>query len=200
MEDIHMNRVGLKLQLGRAACMLFAVVLLFATSGKANALQVTVQWSFLNTPTTATPTDTIEMRATVEIFGDANAGLYVTGFQAVAIEPGTLIGAVGGISNLTDNPYNIDLQSGGFDPWFGVSDGPVEFTFGILTPQNGIPLDTYSSGLGDVTFLFNDDYFIGTPSLNIFTVNVVPEPSTMLLLGSGLAGLAFFRMRRKREA
>ncbi len=27
----------------------------------------------------------------------------------------------------------------------------------------------------------------------------IPEPSTMLLLGSGLAGLGFFRWRRKRK-
>lgn len=31
-------------------------------------------------------------------------------------------------------------------------------------------------------------------------VDVVPEASTLLLLASGLAGLGFFRMRRKREA
>ncbi len=36
--------------------------------------------------------------------------------------------------------------------------------------------------------------------VNVNPESAIPDPSTMLLLGSGLAGLGFFRMRRKREA
>jgi len=42
-----------------------------------------------------------------------------------------------------------------------------------------------------------DDLFSG--SVNVQTERAIPDPSTMVLLGSGLAGLGFFRRRWKRD-
>jgi len=87
---------------------------------------------------------------------------------------------------------------------------------GSLSPEITLRLDVNASGI--VTASFDADGSAGgfafTPisgSVTIYdgetqtrarfrVLSPIPEPSTMLLLGSGLAGLAFFRWRRKREA
>jgi len=71
-------------------------------------------------------------------------------------------------------PYNT-LSGFSFLSQFGAGNGPavVELAAGVALTDPPQPI---------------------TPN------SPIPEPSTMLLLGSGLAGLGFFRMRRKREA
>ena len=191
-----MDKIWLKLQFGRAACTLVAVVLLFALSGSANAT-VIISWEFNNTPQTVGPTDTIDMMATVTT-GSPGPGdpITIVSFDA-------LVSSAGGTLFGPSNPYTIDLpNTGTFIPPIDIYGGTGTFLFGTLTPVGGVaPFGTFTSGLGDVLFTFSDAYVpLGTLSSNTFTINVVPEPSTMLLLGSGLAGLGFFKRRRKREA
>jgi len=54
------------------------------------------------------------------------------------------------------------------------------------------------AGTFDINLVVTDSTGLQDQASTFATV--VPEPSTMLLLGSGLAGLGFFRWRRKREA
>lgn len=71
---------------------------------------------------------------------------------------------------------------------------------------NGLPLaggilsiDTvrfYTYGTNPTSLYFNPRSF---DNVLISTIDPIPEPSTFLLLGSGLAGLAFVARRRKRE-
>lgn len=196
MEDIHLNKIWLKLQSGRAACII-AVGLLFAMIGSANATTI-ITWKFDNTPQTVGPTDTIEMIATVTIEVIDFNTVSMTDFDIITIDPGTLIGQVDGVEVDPNNPYNIILNGGLFDGMIAYGGETTTFTFGVLEPIDGVAqFGTFTSG-PDTTIAFNFDevYTTQVTGQNTFTVNVVPEPSTMLLLASGLAGLVFFRRRK----
>jgi len=188
-----MSKIRLKFQLVRAAGALVVLMLLFALSGNANALSI-ITWQFENQVTVG-PTDTnIEMWATATsdgIGGNAN-GIFITQFTAISLDPGTLIVPVG--------PYNLTLNSGSFGAGtFSAYGGSAKFLFGTLTLADSMAaLGNHTSGFGFVEFEFSDAYEqVTIRGDNTFTVNVVPEPSTMLLLGSGLAGLGWYRRRRK---
>jgi len=95
--------------------------------------------------------------------------------------------SVSGVVNLFelsfDLPGDLDtLQAGSFTLATLTFD-----TLGLGTSS----LDLSINALGDA---FGDPL---VADLSSGSVTVVPEPSTMLLLGSGLAGLGFFRRRRK---
>ena len=75
---------------------------------------------------------------------------------------------------------------------------PGAYTLSVLYPTNG-------TGYGYFTgSTFNDGAFSAPPGgsrlLQTFTVNVVPEPSTIVLLVSGLASLAILRWRTQKRA
>lgn len=61
------------------------------------------------------------------------------------------------------------------------------------------PLSTFSTAKGDVLRIYNGEDFTRA-QFQALASRPIPVPSTLLLLASGLAGLAYFRRRRKREA
>jgi hypothetical protein len=72
-----------------------------------------------------------------------------------------------------------------------------DFTLATLT------FDTLALGTSslDISVWSLGDAYAVPPTLDLVesgSINVVPEPATMLLFGSGLAGLGFLRRRRKK--
>jgi len=105
--------------------------------------------------------------------------------------------------DLGENPGFAQLPSGEIIP---VSVGPYDLSFigtrqdastvnNTFTITNFLTLETFT--FSRFTDLVSVDWSGQSTQFDNIVVEPIPEPSTLLLLGSGLAGLGFFRRLRK---
>ena len=120
--------------------------------------------------------------------------------------------ATSGVITSGDAGVNTGAFTGIAWNWFGFyykfSTNPMEFTYDGLNANSDVASLAYKDPSGAAWLIFFDGD-LGTPGsagydFNDMVVKVesivpIPEPATMLLLGSGLIGLAGFARRRFRK-
>jgi hypothetical protein len=125
--------------------------------------------------------------------GTPPAGLGIGGTQ-------TLTGAIDftaqhapwtiGQSTMTlhtpNSTFSVPVLPGGF------AHGPASLTSSTARPSGALQLVTVSKVFTSLTGATPEITFIG-----VLTVHFVPEPGTLLLLGSGVAGMALLGWRRR---
>lgn len=129
-------------------------------------------------------------------------GFFIDGVNVATI-PGTSTAvSINNVNNGTNSAYynDNDPSNGTPTPYAFEYDGFTDvFTASILglTAGQTYTLTLAIADAGDV--ILDSGVFIQGGSFSNVPVDPVPEPSTILLLGTGLTGLAFWR-RRKAQA
>lgn len=160
-------------------------------------------WSFDEPAGLAGPSDTLTMFATLtndptstEAIAGLGGGLYAWGNLWTAY---TFNWGPSGFASLIDQFSGVNLLPG----------ESMQFVFGTLTPSSGtVPEGTYAAqyGLTYLDFKYMEDCCtrreVRSYAENGFARTVasasVPEPSTFMLLASGLGGFAMIRRFRRK--